>query len=667
MSSGALSSKYLSANSSVVGRSFVSAADTLRKRLAGQVTCTPAITILMAEVAIAGAAFLLTLFLFREALGVHEMLDAMIVFLAPVLVLRGAALAFFGVFRRSLRYASVADVIPIAGCAAASSLGWYAIYRVWDFGFVLPVGFFLVDALTFFASLAAFHFSVRSYHSIYCMVVGKAPNAKRVIIVGAGDAGATVLNELVKDSHENIHPVALIDDDPTKKEMRICGVPVIGAVADLSKTVVRLDASEVLVCIPSATDAQMQHILTACRECGVPVRTLPDVSELVRGHVSSRDLRPVRIEDILPRKQAAMDRSLSQALVKGKVVLVTGAGGSIGSELSRQLAAAGPERLILFDKSENNLFHSHMAVQQAWPAIDVKPVLGDILDEHLLSELFTRERPNLVFHAAAFKHVGMMELHPYQAIKNNVLGTWRLLSAALASGVERFVNVSTDKAVNPCNYMGLSKKLAERLVREAAVLHGVRYVSVRFGNVAGSSGSVLQLFFDQIGKGGPLRVTDPRASRYFMSITEAAYLTMCAARLGRGGETFILDMGDPINIYELARTLSLFSGLAPEEELPIEFIGLREGEKIHEELWETWEKPRPTGHPQIFALEGSDPFPIHICSAIDKLAELVDAHDHDGVLALIDELAPEFAAERTSKAPISIPIRREMALQEGRI
>jgi FlaA1/EpsC-like NDP-sugar epimerase len=602
----------------------------------------PALAVLGTDLILVSVAFLLNIRFFSTS---ADAWPATMAFFPLVLALRAVALALFGVIQSSLRYASLADLVAIAKAVVVSSAAWYGIYQLWPSSAEIPGVMFVTEAALSFVYLAAFHFSARIYNS---QCAKNAADARRVIVVGAGDAGAAVLNELVCDPGHGIRPVAIIDDDPAKRGTRICGVPVVGTVADLSEIVFRFGASEVLLCIPSASQAQRRRLLVACRECGLPVRTLPSMPELITGRVSWRDLRNVGIEDLLQRTPANTDDSWAKALVSGKTVLVTGAGGSIGSELSRQLAVAGPRRLILLDKSENNLFYSHMAVQEGWPSVDVEPVLADILDQHHLSELFAREQPDLVFHVAAFKHVGMMERHPYQAIKNNVLGTWRLLKAAQEAGVKCFVNISTDKAVNPCNYMGLSKKLAEKLVRAMAAQHQTPFMNVRFGNVAGSSGSVLQIFSEQIRKGGPLRVTDPQASRYFMSISEAVCLILSAARIGRGGETFIFDMGDPINIYELACTLSLYSGLAPEEELPIQFTGLRTGEKVNEELWESWECPQPTEHPRIFGLAGVDPLPIDILSVVERLEQLVETHDHAGLEEYIAELMPEFAADRAA-------------------
>ncbi len=596
-----------------------------------------------AELLLVATAFIVNVRLFSGMLGEAWAASVESAFLLIVLALRGTALVALSIYKRSILYPSTADMIAMAKAVGLSGMAWYLLAKAVHFPPEIPGVFVISDAVGSFLLLSALHFAAPIYKFYRAR---KAEVAKKVIVIGEGDAGATVVNELICDPFSGIRPVGIIDDDPEKRGIRIGGVPVVGDLSSLRESVVRLDASEVLVCIPSATESQMRHILSVCRQCGVPIRTLPSVSDLVTDRVSSRDLRNLRIEDVLQRKQAAVDASFSKELIRDKTVLVTGAGGSIGSELSRQVAAAGPRRLILLDRSENNLFYSHMGVQEGWPSVSVNPVLADILDEESLNELFREEKPELVFHAAAFKHVGMMERHPYQAIRNNVLGTWNLLMAAVRGKVPTFVNISTDKAVNPCNYMGLSKKLAERLVRAVALRHQAAFMNVRFGNVAGSSGSVLQIFGEQIKKGGPLCVTDPQATRYFMSIGEAVYLVLCAARLGRGGETFILDMGDPVNIYELARAVSLLSGLTPEEELPIQFTGLRQGEKFQEELWESWEQPQATGHPQIFALTGTDPAEMDALSMMQELQRLIRENDRQGVLAYVRAIAPEFSFQQ---------------------
>jgi FlaA1/EpsC-like NDP-sugar epimerase len=366
------------------------------------------------------------------------------------------------------------------------------------------------------------------------------------------------------------------------------------------------------------------------------------------------------IDDLLPGRTVCADTDKARAIVNGKTVLVTGAGGSIGTELCRQIALANPQRLLLLDKSENSLFYVNLEVSERLGRPRVVPYLIDLLDRGRVKRILLHERPEIVFHAAAHKHVVMLEMHPQEAIRNNVLGTRNLAEAALESGAGRFVNISTDKAVNPRNYMGLSKKLTELCIQELALYAAerksrTRFSNVRFGNVAGSTGSVLRLFWEQIQKGGPVRVTDPRATRYFMSAAEAVHLILRAATLSEGGETFGFDMGEPLNIYELAKTMILFSGLKPEEDVPIEFIGLQEGEKISEELWEESERAIPTGPDRVFVVREANARAPGITAQIGKMEEFLARGDNEGLLRYVGRLFPEFGERRT--AGVRPPVR----------
>lgn len=619
------------------------------------------VLVCMAELALVSASFLVTASFFANSGSGYMPAAVVIIFLPLALVIRGMAFQLFGVYERSFRHAGIADVIAIGKSVGTSSVLLYLFSLILKSrsGLFLPGHLFLVDAVVLFLLLCAFHFGARIYN-YSSEITGKAgASARRVVIIGAGDAGASVLKELLDTPRSGIIPVALVDDDPAKKSTMICGVPVAGSIANLSDVLFSYQGSEVLICIPSATQSQRQRILATCLKCGVPVRTLPCLADLLTYQASSRDLRAVSIEDALQRDRFVPDHSLATNLVGGKVVLVTGAGGSIGSELCKQIAAANPKRLILIDKSENSLFYCHMGLGEAFPGLEIIPFLADVTDSHSLREVFVSEEPDFVFHAAAYKHVGMMERHPDQAIRNNVLGTRNVLLAAVEAGVKTFVNVSTDKSVNPRCFMGLSKKLTELLVREFADRHGVRYMNVRFGNVAGSTGSVLRIFSEQIKKGQPIRITDPHATRYFMSIPEAVSLILCAASIGAGGETFIFNMGTPVNIYELARALTLFAGIVPGEELPIHFTGLKEGEKVSEELWEDWEVPQATENPHVFRLAGSDPLSVEILPAVQQMQELLAIHDQTGLLEFLDEIAPRFAMQRSGILPILSGVSEE--------
>jgi FlaA1/EpsC-like NDP-sugar epimerase len=607
------------------------------------------ILICVAELALTALSFLIAASFVATSGAAAMPVKVILIFLPLTLVLRGIFFNIFGVCERSFRHAGLADVIAIAKSVGSSSVLLYFVSLILKAraGIFLSGHLFIGDAITLFLLLCAFHFGARIYNYSSEPPTKSGVEARRVVIIGAGDAGASVLKELLDAPRSGVVPVALVDDDPAKKGTRICGVPIAGGVAQLSDILFTHQGSEALICIPSATKEQRQRILATCLKCGVPVRTLPSLNDLLSNRASARDLRAVSIEEALQRERFVPDRAMAMSLVGGKIVLVTGAGGSIGSELCRQIAAAAPKRLILIDKSENSLFYCHMGLSEAFPGLDIVPFLADVTDGHAIREAMFSEEPDFVFHAAAYKHVGMMELHPDQAIRNNVIGTKNVLMAAVAAGVKTFVNISTDKSVNPRCYMGLSKKLAELLVKQTAEGHGLRYMSVRFGNVAGSTGSVLRIFSEQIKKGQPIRVTDPHATRYFMSIPEAVSLILCAASLGRGGETFIFNMGTPVNIYELARALTLFAGVVPGEDLPIQFTGLKDGEKISEELWEDWELPQPTENPQVSRLTGSNPLSLDIVSAVQRLQELLGRRDQAGLLRYLDEIVPSFAAQRS--------------------
>jgi len=558
--------------------------------------------------------------------------------------LRLLSFLFFGTCKLSLRAASIPEFICISKAVSTSSLAFYAISRLAERDVRLPAALFILEWTVSIFLLVGLHFGIRLYSAQ--RAIGRS-GGKRALIIGAGDAGTKVLKELVLDSRSAVLPVGIIDDDPEKSGTRIYGVPVLGGLQDLARLVRESHAEEVFICIPSATRSQMKFILAQCRECGIAVRTLPSLAELVDGRVGLRDLRSVRIEDLLQREEVKADPAFVREVVGDRVVLVTGAGGSIGSELCRQIASGSPRKLILLERSENSLFYINLELQDRFPTLCIEPRLVDVTCRDRVRAIFESERPEIVFHAAAYKHVHLMELHPHEAVRNNVLGTRNTALAARDFGASRFVNISTDKAVKPRNYMGLSKKITELLVRELAQSSQTRFMSVRFGNVAGSTGSVLRLFRDQIQKGGPIRITDPRATRYFMTIAEAVCLILHAAAQGQGGETFVFDMGKPLNIYEIARAFSLFSGLTPGKDLLFEFIGLKEGEKITEELWESWETLKPTAHERIFALSEAGRATPGILEQVDEFERLLARGDYEGLLVRCHKLFPEFAVDHS--------------------
>jgi len=456
----------------------------------------------------------------------------------------------------------------------------------------------------------------------------------------------SLAKELTSDPGAPCIPVALVDDDKTRTGRNVYGVPIAGVIDDLAEVASQSHAEEVLICIPSATRPEMSRILSACRQADLPVRTLPTLTELIDGRVSQNELRTPNISDLLNREEMHQDADEIAKIVRGKTVLVTGAGGSIGSELSRQIASGSPSKLLLLDKSENSLFYIHRALRERYPDLLLRPLLIDLTCRDFVDEFMHEEKPEAVFHAAAHKHVGLIELHPHEGIRNNVLGIRNVALAALRCGAALFVNISSDKAVNPRNFMGCSKRITEMFIQDLSRSNVTRFMNVRFGNVAGSTGSVLRLFWEQIQKGGPLLVTDPRASRYFMTIPEAVFLILQAARLGRGGETFVFEMGEPINIYELAKNISLLAGMKPGKEVPIHFVGLQKGEKVAEELWEEWENPVPTEQAGIQKVSEPDPEAVGMLEKIQRMERLITRNDRETLRQYLSILVPQFEKNR---------------------
>lgn len=613
------------------------------------------VEVLCAEGVLTSVAYTFSVCLLSDVYGPNWARQVLLHTLPWLVGLRLLSFLLMGLCRFSLRAASIPEFICIGKAVSLSSLAFYVYTRFALFNMRLPTALFILDWTLSIFLLVGLHFGLRLYKAQRAI---RRSQGKRALIIGAGDAGTNVLKELVLDGTSMVLPVGLIDDDPKKGGRRICGVPVLGGLQDLGRFVREQRAEEVFICIPSATRSEMRFILARCRECGVAVRTLPSLTELVDGKPGLGDLRGVPIEDLLQREEVTADPAFVRDVVGNRVVLVTGAGGSIGSELCRQIAAGHPRKLLLIERSENSLFYINLQLQERFPTVSIEPRLLDVTCRDRVQKIFEQERPEVVFHAAAHKHVHLLELHPHEAVRNNVLGTCNTAIAARDFGAARFVNISTDKAVNPRNYMGLSKKMTELLIRELAQSSQTRFMNVRFGNVAGSTGSVLRLFRDQIQKGGPIRITDPRATRYFMSIAEAVCLILHAAALGQGGETYVFDMGKPLNIYEMACAFSLFSGLTPGKDLPIEFIGLKEGEKITEELWQPWEKPRRTAHSRILALSSAEKLPGGILKQIDELERLLTRADYDGVVTRLHRIFPEFAEERGAR---SVPINVDLS------
>jgi FlaA1/EpsC-like NDP-sugar epimerase len=498
-----------------------------------------------------------------------------------------------------------------------------------------------------------------------------AKGARTVLIIGGGDGGRLVVRELVRNPNLGLRPIGFLDDDPRKRGMKDeHHLRVLGTTSDddLRRVLDNAEPDEVIVAIPSAPGTLRGRVVAACRPRGIPVRTLPTVFELLQDGTTGnggirvmRQLRELQVEDVLGREPVRMELDRVGAYLAGQVVLVTGAGGSIGGELCRQIARVGPRRLVLVDHAEDNLFEILRELEDERHVRMAIPVLADCKEEERMREVLAEHRPAVVFHAAAYKHVGMMELNPVEAVRNNALATRLVARIAGEAGVRTFVLVSTDKAVSPATVMGASKALAEWAVEAAAERHpGTRYATVRFGNVLGSSGSVVPIFRRQIAAGGPVTVTDPRMQRYFMTIPEAVQLIIRSGSLSeRSGEVFVLEMGEPVKIVELAQAMIRLSGLEPEQDIAIEVVGAKPGEKLHEELFNPYERPQPTPAEKILRAARLRLDPDWVERTFDQINLFVLEDDAAALAAKVSELsavrtAPDGrAADPVSQVPSS--------------
>ena len=461
-----------------------------------------------------------------------------------------------------------------------------------------------------------------------------------VLIAGAGSAGIRLLQEIEGRPHLRLGVVGFADDDVGKIGLRIAGKRVLGRLDDIPGLVARHDVGEVLIAMPSAPTAVLRHVVQRCRDTGVRHRVLPTLSELVEGRVMYTQMRDVKLDDLLARQPVHLDLPRLRAFISGKHVLITGAAGSIGSELCRQVAAYQPTQLILYDRHENGMYALEQELRARFATTRLSPVLGDILLEDQLRSVFALHRPDTVFHAAAYKHLPLAELNVIEAVRNNVLGTHNVARAAMAHGTKEFVLVSTDKAVRPTSVMGVTKRLAEMVIQSPQG-GGPRFVAVRFGNVLGSNGSVVPLFRDQIARGGPVTVTDSNVTRYFMTIPEAVQLILQAAAIGQHGDVLVLEMGEPVRILDLARHMIRLSGFEPHDDIEIVFTGLRPGEKLHEELVADGEEVGATANDRIKVLRPNGV--LHPPEAwISTLQAHVETGDVPATIAFIQSLVPAY-------------------------
>ncbi len=503
----------------------------------------------------------------------------------------------FGLYRGIWRFASLPDLKRIMKAVAIAAVAVPAVLVLFHHGSQIPHSVLILDPILLLLMMGGSRLAYRAWkeHKLASMVY---PGSRPVLVAGAGSAADFLLRELARNP-AGFHVVGLLDDSREKQGRLVQGIPVLGTLEDVASFARRMNVDDVVLALPSADHNVRKMVTDICAGAGLNVLTIPSLEDLVAGRVSVSSLRRIELDDLLGRDPVRLDNSGLHRLLTGQVVMVTGAGGSIGSELCRQIARFQPKRLVLFELSELALYALEQELAQRFPDLRMEPVIGDVKDAERVNDVMAGERPAVVFHAAAYKHVPLMETsNAWEAVRNNVLGTQIVAAAAQANGVDKFVMISTDKAVNPTNVMGASKRLAEMVCQAMQRPNGTRFISVRFGNVLGSSGSVIPKFQKQIEAGGPVTVTHPDITRYFMSLSEAAQLVLQAGLMGKGGEIFVLDMGEPVKIAELARLMIRLSGM-DEDRIRIEYTGLRPGEKLYEELLADEETTQPTPHPKL--------------------------------------------------------------------
>ncbi len=567
-----------------------------------------------------------------------------------LLAARSASHWWARMFNGMWRYTGVRDVITLVKATTVSTLA-FALF-VQFFG---PAGFprslYVIEWLLSMGLVGGLRLGIRALREL---VLQSTPAAgaprRRVLVVGAGDAGESLVREIRSKFDAKYELVCFVDDDRAKQRERIHGVPILGTLAEVPTLVATHQVDEIVVALPSASARLMRTIVETCASTSAVVRTLPAMEQLIDGRVTVNAIRSVEIEDLLGRDAVLLETEAISGALKGSTVLVTGAGGSIGSELCRQICAFRPARLVLVEQAENSLFNIHRHLAALHPEVEVVPCIADICDEARVDAVLARERPSMVFHAAAHKHVPMMEMNPGEAVKNNVFGTRNLADMADKHGVAKFVMISTDKAVNPTSVMGASKRVAELYVQSLSQRSTTQFITVRFGNVLGSAGSVIPLFQEMISRGGPVLVTHPEMMRYFMTIPEAAQLVVQAATIGAGGEIFVLDMGEPVKIVDLARDLIKLSGFR-EDDIEIKFTGLRPGEKLFEEIALGAEAVDKTRHPKIYVGKHAG-VPLEVLRrGLRALRATSDAGTAEQIRDAIAEIVPEFQPDRRSREP----------------
>ncbi|QRN82924.1 polysaccharide biosynthesis protein [Chloroflexota bacterium] len=576
--------------------------------------------------------------------------------LGLVIVIKPIIYYFFGIYRRLWRYASIRELVLIIMAVSTASIIVSAIMITLfatDVFTGFPRSVLVIDWLLSILFVGGLRFIFRLVAETTSTAAHGAKKNKHqqkdVLVIGAGDAGAMVVRELQKNPQLNMNPIGFIDDDPAKLNSEIHSIKVLASLSQIDRVLETRPVDEVVIAIPSASGKILRQVADACRQQGVPFRTMPGLYELLGGVVNVSRLREVDISDLLRREQVHMDSTALGEVLRGKTVMVTGAGGSIGRELCRQIAQSQPARILLLGHGENSIFETMLELRDNHPSLETQPLIADVRDLGRLQILFERWQPEVLFHAAAHKHVPLMESNIEEAITNNILGTRNIVTAALEFDVQRLVMISTDKAIRPVNVMGATKRLAEMIVLNAARTHHKAFTVVRFGNVLGSRGSVVPRFKRQIAKGGPITITHPEMKRYFMTIPEAVHLVLQASAMSQGGEAYVLNMGEQVKIQDLAEDLIRLSGLEPNKDIEIIYTGIRPGEKLSEDLWDQGFAYSHTNHPDINQVDSEEALSSDELNAIlDKLVTLAHAGKPEEILEILSQTIPGAAIQAQS-------------------
>lgn len=558
----------------------------------------------------------------------------------------------FDLYNNLWRYASVNELIATVKSVTLYSIelyviGYFVLHKLFGYSlYRMPLSIIIISWILNIIFIGGLRFLFRIFDSLNNSQNCNYIDRKNTLIIGAGDAGNMLIKELKSHPEVAEYPIAVIDDDITKIGKKISGVPIIGGRDSIVEAISKYNIKEVILAIPSIDNSNRKEIFNICKEYDVKLKTIPGIYEIVEGKVNISKIRDINIEDLLGRDPIVLDTKGIDKYLKDKVVLVTGGGGSIGSELCRQIAKFSPQKLIILDIYENNVYDLQMEFNYMYPTIEKEIVIASVRDKQKLEQVFNRCHPDVVFHAAAHKHVPLMESNPSEAIKNNILGTLNVSECADKYNVSKFVMISTDKAVNPTNIMGASKRVCEMIIQGINNKSKTEFVAVRFGNVLGSNGSVIPLFQKQISNGGPVTVTDPDINRFFMTIPEAAQLVIQAGAIANGGEIFVLDMGQPVKIVDLAKDLIRLSGFEPDKDIKIKFTGLRPGEKLYEEVLMDSENLDKTVHDKVFVGEMESADFDHLKNQIQALLEISMSEDDEKIFNAMEEVVSTYKRKK---------------------